>query len=184
MATLPISDRDPRRWRGAPRRVLGSPIRHGAAVGRDRRRRGADRVELSLRPHGPRRRAPAFASSRCRLELFDWLLAKNLAAGREADHHYYLLRHGGEAVSCLLTVDTKDALGIFAVATPPALRRQGLSGALLQAVCEDDRGRRPIGLQVIEGSPARSLYEKLGFGFVTVCLVDMHRVTTESFGRV
>ena len=95
-------------------------------------------------------------------ELFAWMWDKNQRAFPMRDQHYYILRRVGEAVSVLLTVDTGNALGIYAVATPRALRKQGLSSHLLGHVCAAATGKH-ICLQVIRGSDAERLYTKLGF---------------------
>lgn len=95
--------------------------------------------------------------------LFAWMWDKNRRAVEHADQHYYCLRRDGEAVSVLLTVDTGDALGIYAVATPPAQRREGLSSYLLKHVCVAAPDTAQICLQVMRGSYAEHLYAKLGF---------------------
>ncbi len=94
--------------------------------------------------------------------LRDWFLSKNLGAAAHADQAFYILRDGGEPASVLLTVDTSDAVGIYAVATPPALRRRGLSTHLLQHVCAA-AGERTVCLQAMRGGDAERLYAKLGF---------------------
>lgn len=96
-------------------------------------------------------------------ELFAWMWGKNLRALPLADLHFYCLRRAGAPVSVLLTVDSGEALGIYAVATPPAFRKQGLSSHLLGHVCAAAPAEKQICLQVMRGSEAERLYAKLGF---------------------
>src|SRR5262249_52685303 len=96
-------------------------------------------------------------------ELFAWMWDKNVRAFPLKDQYYYCLRRAGEAVSVLLTVDSGDALGIYAVATPPKLRKQGFSSYLLRHVCAAMPLTKQICLQVVRGSAAEKLYAKLGF---------------------
>jgi GNAT superfamily N-acetyltransferase len=108
--------------------------------------------------------AAGFASDDSELQpLFDWFWSKNQGASREPDQAFYVLRRRGVPASVLLTVDTGDALGIYAVATPPASRRQGLSTHLLRTVCAQAGAGRHVCLQVLRGSEAERLYGKLGF---------------------
>lgn len=96
-------------------------------------------------------------------DLYAWMWDKNLRALPLDDQRFYVLRSKGEAVSVLLTVDSGDALGIYAVATPPALRKRGLSSQLLAHVCSAASPQQQICLQVMRGSDAERLYGKLGF---------------------
>ena len=106
-------------------------------------------------------------------ELFAWMWDKNARALEHADQHYYCLLRNGEPVSVLLTVDTTEALGIYAVATPPDLRKQGLSSHLLGYVCAAAPAGTQICLQVLRGSDAERLYKKVGF--VERFVVDVYR---------
>jgi GNAT superfamily N-acetyltransferase len=108
--------------------------------------------------------AAGFASSEeAQVDLYAWMWDKNWRALPLADQHFYCLRSGGEPASVLLTVDTGDALGVYAVATPPALRKRGLSSYLLGHVCASAAAHQEICLQVMRGSDAERLYAKLGF---------------------
>jgi hypothetical protein len=95
--------------------------------------------------------------------LFDWMLDKNARAFPLRDQHYYLLRLDGAPASVLLTVDTSEAVGVYAVATPSPLRKRGLSSHLLAQVCANAPTSKQICLQVMRGSDAERLYAKLGF---------------------
>jgi ribosomal protein S18 acetylase RimI-like enzyme len=74
----------------------------------------------------------------------------------------------GRVVAIAATVETKDAIGIYSLATHPAYRRHGYGEALLrEAVVEAQRrtGARGIVLQSTEAGHA--LYRRLGFRDVT-----------------
>lgn len=94
-------------------------------------------------------------------DLRAWMWKHNVAAYRESDQRYYMLRREGRAVSVLLTVESDDALGLYAVATLPEHQKQGLSSQLLAHVAAAET--RPVCLQVMRGSAAERLYTKLGF---------------------
>lgn len=69
-----------------------------------------------------------------------------------------------EPVGVTLLVLTSGVAGIYAVATRPAFRRSGVSTRLLWHAVAEVRARSlAVTLQVVEGSYAERLYEKLGF---------------------
>jgi GNAT superfamily N-acetyltransferase len=118
--------------------------------------------------------AAGFASGATGYEaLFAWMWDKNVRAFEHSDQHYYCLLRNGEPVSVLLTVDTSEALGIYAVATPPDLRKQGLSSHLLGHTCAAAPAGTQVCLQVLRGSDAERLYKKVGF--VERFVVDVYR---------
>ncbi|HYD71626.1 MAG TPA: GNAT family N-acetyltransferase [Candidatus Binatia bacterium] len=96
-------------------------------------------------------------------ELLAWMWDKNVRAFPLRGQSFYCLRRDGAVVSILLTVDSGDAIGIYAVATPAALRKQGLSSYLLARVCAAAPAGKMVCLQVMRGSDAERLYTKLGF---------------------
>lgn len=98
-----------------------------------------------------------------RPELYAWMWDKNQRALGLRDQHFYCLWLNDEPVSVLLTVDSGDVLGIYAVATPPSLRQRGLSSYLLGSICARALEHQQVCLQVMRGSDAERLYTKLGF---------------------
>ena len=63
------------------------------------------------------------------------------------------------------TLATGSAVGVYAVGTPPAHRRQGFAEALLRHVLAEAGGARP---SVLESSEAGLLlYRRLGYRTVT-----------------
>jgi ribosomal protein S18 acetylase RimI-like enzyme len=84
------------------------------------------------------------------------------------DYHGVMGLADGRVVAILATVETKDAIGIYSLATHPGFRRRGYGEALLrQAVAEAENrsGPRRIVLQASEAGHA--LYRRLGFRDVT-----------------
>jgi ribosomal protein S18 acetylase RimI-like enzyme len=74
----------------------------------------------------------------------------------------------GRVVAIAAIVETKDAIGIYSLATHPAFRRRGYGEALLRgavAHAEKRSGPRRIVLQASEAGHA--LYRRLGFRDVT-----------------
>lgn len=131
--------------------------------------------EIGLRAFTEVQAAGFAADPGSEAELFAWMWDKNVRAFREADQHFHVLRRGGAVVSVLLTVDSGEALGIYAVATPPQLRTQGLSSYLLAHVCAAASAAKQICLQVMRGSEAERLYTKLGF--VERFIVEVYNAT-------
>lgn len=101
---------------------------------------------------------------------FQMMALKNF---RRPDQAFYLGKLCGQAVSTGLVVRTADTAGIYAVATIPEGRRQGVSTALLHRVVKDARlsGSSSITLQAISGSYAEGLYMRLGFTSCFHCQV-------------
>ncbi|WP_350277786.1 GNAT family N-acetyltransferase [Kribbella sp. HUAS MG21] len=81
---------------------------------------------------------------------------------RAPDQSLYLLRVNGAPASTTLVLRTGPITGIYAVATKPQYRTQGLATKLLTQAQRDAAGGR-LTLQVIAGSDAERLYLKLGF---------------------
>jgi GNAT superfamily N-acetyltransferase len=85
---------------------------------------------------------------------------------------FYLGMLDGRAVGCTLAVRTGQTTGIYAVATRPAFRGQGVSAALLDRARRDAlaEGHARIILQAMAGSYAEGYYARLGFR-------EMYRLT-------
>jgi GNAT superfamily N-acetyltransferase len=103
---------------------------------------------------------------------------KNL--GHPAQNFYVGSVDGAPAAVTLLLVHEGTA-GIYAVATLPAVRRRGLSRALLARAIADARGLGCdlVTLQVHRDSDAERLYRHLGFSVDFDCLL-WERTTAEA----
>jgi GNAT superfamily N-acetyltransferase len=81
-----------------------------------------------------------------------------------ADQSFLIALQDGAPAAVALIVRAAGVDGLYAVATAPQFRRQGLSTHLLRQASEEAHGRgRALILQVHEGSYARGFYARLGF---------------------
>jgi GNAT superfamily N-acetyltransferase len=98
-------------------------------------------------------------------ELFKFLNAANLKNLWNPSQAFYLASVDGKPVGVTLMLYTQGVAGIYAVATLPSHRKQGICSALLSRAVRDgrERGYRTLCLQVVQGSDAEKLYTHLGF---------------------
>ncbi|GAA1580385.1 GNAT family N-acetyltransferase [Kribbella karoonensis] len=92
-------------------------------------------------------------------QMFAERAVQNYAA---PDQSLYLLRVDGDPAAITLVLRTGPVAGVYAVATKPQYRRQGLATRLLAQARRDAAAGR-LTLQVAEGSAAERLYLTLGF---------------------
>jgi GNAT superfamily N-acetyltransferase len=137
--------------------------------------RDVDAISKSREPH-------AVSSEQVRQEsLDDWLpifcRLKSSSLEAHRTHReiletilgrcfYATLTVSGEAVSCGLGVLEDEFFGFFDVVTAPEHRNKGHGAALLSSMLDraQENGARHAYLGVVEvNSPARRLYDKLGF---------------------
>ncbi len=79
-----------------------------------------------------------------------------------ADH--CILLHEGELIGRLLVHRTDQEIRLVDIALLPAFRGQGHGGAIIcDLQAEAAAGGKPLRLSVLPQSPARRLYERLGF---------------------
>jgi len=119
-------------------------------------------------------------------QWFDWTFSVNLRAMRLPWHKFWLRRdQDGAAVSCAISVETHDLMGLYGVGTLAEKRRSGHSTQLMRFVADEAaKSQIPaIALQVVVSSYAEKFYENLGFesSFVVDCLRRKKR-TVESNG--
>jgi GNAT superfamily N-acetyltransferase len=98
-------------------------------------------------------------------EWHPWLRQANLRNLDNSEQRFYIGRLGDAAVGVTLTVCTSGIAGIYAVATLPSFRKQGVSATLMKQAIADARARgcRTITLQVKQDSYAEGFYQRLGF---------------------
>jgi ribosomal protein S18 acetylase RimI-like enzyme len=78
-----------------------------------------------------------------------------------------ILLHGGEAVGLLKLVREGPVWELVQIQLSPALQGRGLGRRVIEAVLDDARRNgAAVSLSVLKGSPARRLYERLGFRVV------------------
>lgn len=83
---------------------------------------------------------------------------------RYRNPRFHVLERAGAIAGRLMLGEAEASLRILDILIEPALRGQGIAGALLAGLL-DQAGRRgwPVTLHVAKGNPARRLYERLGF---------------------
>lgn len=98
-------------------------------------------------------------------DWYPWLKAANLRNHQSQCCKFLIAELDGTPSSVSLLVNTMDACGIYAVATPPEHRRKGLSSFLLNAseAIAQAGGYKDICLQVHADTYAHRFYEQLGF---------------------
>ncbi|MHB8876302.1 MAG: GNAT family N-acetyltransferase [Myxococcaceae bacterium] len=98
-------------------------------------------------------------------EWFSFLDAANQKNVGCSQQSFFLGALEGRVVGVTLLLVTGAVAGIYAVATLPEFRKRGVSSTLLgrALAVARDRGCECVSLQVMEGSAAHALYDKLGF---------------------
>jgi GNAT superfamily N-acetyltransferase len=83
----------------------------------------------------------------------------------DPNQYFCLIRAEGDPAAVALGVRTDTVFGVYAVATRPEFRRRGFSSTLLAHLldCAIASGSDRLALQVVAGSYAEQLYQKLGF---------------------
>ncbi len=77
--------------------------------------------------------------------------------------HTFVVDVGASAAGVIAVRPESDEQWIEHFYLAPEYQGQGLGGAVLRHVLEAKRDRRPFRLNVLQGSPARRLYERNGF---------------------
>lgn len=96
---------------------------------------------------------------------YPWLKAANDRNLKNPSQAFYIGHLSGKPVGTALTVSEGESAGIYAVATLPDYRRQGISAMIMnQAIHEARaRGARVVTLQVKQDSYVEDFYRHLGF---------------------
>jgi ribosomal protein S18 acetylase RimI-like enzyme len=82
----------------------------------------------------------------------------------------------GRAVAIVAIVPTRDALGVYSLATMPSLRRQGYGEALLRAAAAEMEQRTGVSRLVLQSTEqGYALYRRMGFRDVTKFTVYLTR---------
>jgi GNAT superfamily N-acetyltransferase len=93
----------------------------------------------------------------------------DIAVGAQAPIRAYLARNHGQPIATGFGVAHRDLIGIYAVATVPEARRQGIGAAITARIMEDAR-RAGARYAILESSEmGLALYRRLGYH--TVCEV-------------
>lgn len=98
-------------------------------------------------------------------EWHPWLRAANKNNFRNPTQTFYIGSLAQRPASVALTVQSNLVMGIYAVATLPEFRRQGISTAIMKNVARvaSSYGCHMLTLQVVRDSSAERFYKNLGF---------------------
>lgn len=92
--------------------------------------------------------------------------------------HTSVIHSDGVDAGVIAVRPEADALWIEHFYVAPAHQGKGLGGAVLRHVMADSADHRPFRLDVLQGSPARRLYERHGFVLESEDPIDVFMVST------
>lgn len=90
--------------------------------------------------------------------------------------HTFVIAVEGRAAGVIAVRPEPEALWIEHFYINPGFQGQGLGAGVLQRVMGESKDHRPFRLNVLQGSPARRLYERHGFVLETEDPVDVFMV--------
>ncbi|MGO4584916.1 GNAT family N-acetyltransferase [Arthrobacter sp. 2RAF6] len=90
--------------------------------------------------------------------------------------HTFVIAMEGRATGVIAVRPEPDALWIEHFYINPGFQGQGLGAGVLHRVMGESKDHRPFRLNVLQGSPARRLYERHGFVLETEDPVDVFMV--------
>jgi GNAT superfamily N-acetyltransferase len=95
--------------------------------------------------------------------------------------HTRVIEVGGAFAGCVSLRPAEDAHWLEHFYLAPQLQGRGIGAAVLRGLLEQcDRDGTPVRLNVLQGSPARRLYERHGFAVETEDPVDVFMVREPS----
>lgn len=109
-----------------------------------------------------------------RLGRYDEHRVRQRLRDRFAPAHTWVIEVGGAFAGCVALNPAADAHWLEHFYLAPHLQGSGIGGAVLRELLERcDREGTLVRLQVLQGSPARRLYERHGFTLETEDPVDV-----------
>ncbi|MDN3029502.1 GNAT family N-acetyltransferase [Streptomyces sp. S.PB5] len=97
--------------------------------------------------------------------------------------HAWIIEVGGEFAGCVALRPAEDAHWLEHFFLAPHLQGSGIGSGVLRELLERcDREGRPVRLNVLQGSPARRLYERHGFTVESEDTVDVWMVREPAGG--
>ncbi|HKU36263.1 MAG TPA: GNAT family N-acetyltransferase [Paenarthrobacter sp.] len=111
-----------------------------------------------------------------RLGRFDSVRVRNRFLEAFQPENTYVVRVQGTDAGVIAVRPEKDEQWIEHFYVSPAHQGRGLGGAVLRRVMATFADSRPFRLNVLQGSPARNLYERLGFRLESEDPVDVFMV--------
>lgn len=88
--------------------------------------------------------------------------------------HTRVIQHAGVDVGLVAVRPDADAVWIEHFYLDPARQGQGIGGWALAQILRTDTDGRPFRLNVLQGSPARRLYERHGFALENEDPIDLY----------
>ncbi len=109
-------------------------------------------------------------------EWYPWMREKNMTNASDINQHFYVGYDNGKPVGVCLSIIHNNLLGIYAVATLPEYRKQGVSAAIMKRAINDSQKSniRSVTLQVMTNSYAHQFYKRLGFADAFHCDIFTH----------
>ncbi|MFI7006816.1 GNAT family N-acetyltransferase [Streptomyces sp. NPDC050145] len=99
-----------------------------------------------------------------RLGRFDAHRVRQRLRDAYAPEHTWVIEVGGKLAGCVALRPAPDAHWLEHFFLAPELQGAGIGGAVVTHLLDHcDAARVPVRLNVLQGSPARRLYERLGF---------------------
>lgn len=99
------------------------------------------------------------------LDWFPWLQEMNIQGFGFENQHYFVAYLDEVPVGVCLIVEDEEIYGLYAIATNPKYRKQGVATTIMKKSIErcQPKNNTVLALQVLSGSRAEHLYRKLGF---------------------
>ncbi|MEE2524255.1 GNAT family N-acetyltransferase [Pseudarthrobacter sp. J75] len=119
-----------------------------------------------------------------RLERFDPTRVRQRFLDAFVPAHTWIISTGsGEPAGVIAVRPTSDELWIEHFYLASRFRGSGIGTAVLNLVLEKHAGNKPFRLNVLQGSPARRLYERHGFVLESEDSVDVFMVRHPASGK-
>lgn len=97
-------------------------------------------------------------------EWYPWMRSKNMSNLKTPNQAFYVAYQNEKPIGTALAIKKDHTLGIYAVATLPDFRKQGVSSFLMEKiVSQSHTSDEIVTLQVLKNSYAEKFYLKLGF---------------------
>ncbi|MFH5878952.1 GNAT family N-acetyltransferase [Arthrobacter sp. NA-172] len=142
-------------------------------------------AEFSLRPALPtdagwiaELRAVVMRPDLERLGRWDPVRVRERFLSAFQSDHTFVIAVGGQAAGVIAVRPEPDALWIEHFYIAPGFQGRGLGAGVLRRIMGQSRDHRPFRLNVLQGSPARRLYERHGFVLETQDPVDVFMVAS------
>ncbi|WAH95435.1 GNAT family N-acetyltransferase [Arthrobacter sp. MMS18-M83] len=140
-------------------------------------------AEFSLRPAPPsdaawiaELRAVVMRRDLERLGRWDPVRVRERFLNAFQPEHTFVIAVEGQAAGVIAVRPEPDALWIEHFYIAPGFQGHGLGAGVLRRIMGESKDHRPFRLNVLQGSPARRLYERHGFVLETEDPVDVFMV--------